>query len=230
MSEHLNLAKLKKGGEVFEIAVDPDKAMDFKKGKANIEEALKFPKIFSDVKKGMPASEISMKKTFKTTDVNEIAKKIILEGEVQLTAEYRKQIQEQKRKQIIFFITRNGIDPRTKLPHPPQRIEDAMNEAKVNVDCFKSVDEQVKEIIPKLQIIIPLKFVMKEIDVTIPAEFSGKAHTPVKQFGKIMRESWDNDGSWHVLIEIPGGLEMDFYDKINSLTHGSAVAMVKAVK
>ena len=32
------------------------------------------------------------------------------------------------------MIHRNAVDPKTGLPHPPQRIESAMEEAKIHVD------------------------------------------------------------------------------------------------
>lgn len=230
MSETLNLAKLKKGNANFEISVNPEKAMDFKKGKASIEEALQFSQIFSDLKKGLHASEEAMQKNFNTTNTIEIAKQIILEGEIQLTSDYRKKVQEQKKKQIITFISVNGINPKTNSPHPPNRIESALDEAKINIDGLKSVEEQVKNIVPKLQVIIPIKFVVKEIEVQVPSDYAGKACNPIKQFGKVIKENWNNDGSWHALIEIPGGLEQEFYDKLNKLTHGSAEVMVKTVK
>lgn len=226
----MNLARLKKNNNNFEVCVNPEKAMDFKKGKCSIDDVLEFPKIFSDVKKGMKASEESMKKVFGTIDVKEIAKKIVLEGEVQLTSDYRKKLQEQKKKQIIDFIHKQSVDPKTNIPHPLTRIEAAFEEAKINIDSFKSVEEQIKQVLPKLQRVLPIKFVVKEIDVVIPGEHVGKAYNKVKSFGKIIKEDWRSDGSWHLLIEIPGGLEQEFYDKLNNLTRGSAEAMVKAIK
>jgi len=36
-------------------------------------------------------------------------------------------------------------------------------------------------------------------------------------------ESWLNDGSLEVIVKVPAGLVIDFYEKLNGVTHGSAL-------
>lgn len=226
MSETLNLAKLKKGSEMFEIVVDPDKAILARQGKIPVADALMYPKIYSDAKKGMLASEQRMKVLFKTEDPIQVAEQIIKHGDIQVTAEYRKKLLEQKRKQIVEIIRRNGVDPKTHLPHPATRIESAMEEAKTRIDEYKPAEQQVQEILKQLRPIIPIKFEIKEIEVIIPAKYSGKTYHVVKNFGKILNEQWQSDGSWRGTVEIPGGMENELYDKLNSITHGEITAKV----
>ncbi|MBN1644423.1 ribosome assembly factor SBDS [Candidatus Woesearchaeota archaeon] len=230
MTEVMNLAKWKKGSDNFEIVINPDKAMNFKKGIGDIRDVLVYPKIFSDAKKGMTAPESRLKTIFGTEDANEVAKKIIKEGEVQVTAEYRNAQVRQKKQRIIDIIHRNGVDPRTNAPHPLTRIEAALDEAKIKIDEYKPAEEQVQAILKKILPIIPIKFVKKEIQITISAEYAGKSYQTVKQTGKVLKESWNNDGSWTGLVEIPGGMEQELYDKLNSITHGTIQAEVKQVK
>ncbi len=216
-----NLAKLKKGGLNFEIAVDADLAVAHKTGKdVDLKDVVRSEHIFSDVKKGLIAPEDKMQELFGTTDFMQVAESIIKNGEIQLTAEYRQKLTEEKRKKIINMITTNGLDPRTKLPHPPQRIENAMEEARVRIDEFKTAEEQVETIVKQLKPILPISFEKKKIQVLIPAEHAGKAVNAIMQFGKPQNESWNNDGSYSCMIEMPAGLEADFYDKMNGLTHG----------
>jgi ribosome maturation protein SDO1 len=225
----MNLAKWKKGADNFEIVVNPDKAMDFKKGIGEIRDVLVYPKIFSDAKKGMSAPENRLKTIFGTDDVNEVAKKIIREGDVQVTSEYRNAQVTQKRQRIVDIIHRNGVDPRTNAPHPLTRVEAALDEAKIKIDEYKTAEEQVQGILKKILPIIPIKFVKKEIQLTIPAQQAGKSYQTIKQLGKILKETWNNDGSWTGLVEIPGGMEEELYDKLNSITHGALQAEVKKV-
>ncbi len=224
--EQFNLARLKKGSDVFEIVIDPGKAFAAKQGKADIRDALKMPRIFSDAKKGMAASETRMQAIFGTTDPWEVAKKIIADGEIQTTTEYRQKLMEQKRRQIVEYIRRNGVDPRTHTPHPQQRIEAAMQEAKVRIDEYKPAEQQIEGIIKALRPIIPIKFETKEIEIIIPAQYAPKSYSTLKLFGKILRENWENDGSWKGVLEVPGGMENDLYDKLNSVTHGEMIAKV----
>jgi len=220
---HLNLATLKKGGERFEIDVDPDLALDFKMGKnADIHEVLKAEKIFSDAKKGMIASEHKLEELFGTSDPLEVAKIIIKEGEIQLTAEYREKKQEERRNKVINMIARNAIDPTTKLPHPPNRIEAAIKEAKVKIDEYRSPEEQIEDIVRKLQPIIPIKLEIEKIEVRIPSRYAPKVHSFVKSYCKITKEIWEDDRSWYGIVELPGGLVEEFFNKLNSLTKGDA--------
>lgn len=218
-----NIARLRKGGQHFEVAVDPDIAVAFKSGKPiDIKDVIKSEKIFSDVKKGTLAPEHILKQLFGTDDADEVAKVILREGEIQLSEEYRTKLREDKKKKIVSFISKNAVDPRSKLPHPPQRIENAMEQAKVKIDYFKSAEEQIDGIVAQLRPIIPISFERTKVEVKIPPEHSGKAYGLVSQFGKPEKEEWLNDGSFYCIVEIPAALEPDLYEKANAMTKGAA--------
>ncbi len=225
---HINVARIKKDGENFEIDIDPDLAVKFKQGdeSINIREILKAPKVFNDAKKGMLASENRMKTVFETSDPYEVAKIIIKQGEIQLTAEYRAKLVEDKKRKIINIIHRNGIDPRTKLPHPIERIENAFKEAKVHVQEYRKAEDQIKEILEKLRPILAIKFEIREIEVRIPTEYAAKSYSIVKSFAKILKENWNNDGSLTSIIEIPAGLTEEFFEKLNNMTHGKVESKI----
>ena len=123
--------------------------------------------------------------------------------------------------QDLQKIIKNAMDPKTKAPHPRQRIELAIEEAKINIDPFKPVREQVKIIIDQLKTIIPLSFDKIRISIKIPPEYVGKAYGIVRNFGVLEREDWQSDGSWIGIIKIPAGMQNDFYDKINDMTKGN---------
>jgi len=226
MSTTANLARLKKGADTFEVVVDPDKAMHARKSQGSVQDALLFPEVYSDAKKGMKAPDDKLKSAFGTTDPVACAKEIINRGDIQVTAEYRQKQVEQKRKRIIDIIQKQGVDPRTNTPHPSDRVERALVEAKVRIDEFKPVEEQVQTILKAIRPIIPIKLVTKHIKIRIPPEHAAKAMHVAKNFGKLVQESWQNDGSWTATLEVPGGMESEFYDKLNGITHGTLQAEV----
>jgi len=227
----VNVARLKKGSETFEVVIDSDNAVRYKKDEIkDIRDAIKDDKIFSDARKGLLSSEKVMKGSFKTSDPLEVAKVIIKEGKIQLSAEYRERMREEKKKRIISIISRNGVDPRTHTPHPAARIENAFEEAKVRIDDYKSADDQVQDILRQLRPILPIRFEMKEMAVKISAEYAGKCYSAVKGFGKILRENWLSDGSWDVVVEIPGGLEEEIHSRLNSITHGNVETKVLKIR
>jgi len=225
------IARLKTHGQNFEILVDCGNALALKEGKdIDMHDILAAMRIFSDAKKGLEASENAMKQIFETSDVYEVAKEIIKKGEIQLTQEYRERLREEKRKQIISIIHTNGVDPKTHLPHPPQRIENVFIEAKFHVNEFKSVQEQVQEALKKIRPILPIRFEIKELAIKIPPEFAPKCYSTVKSFGTILREEWQSNGNWIVVVETPGGMENDFYDRLNRICHGSLESKVLKIK
>jgi ribosome maturation protein SDO1 len=214
------IARLKKQGHTFEVLVDCEKALAFRSGKSSLDDALVTTEIFKDVKKGEHAPENIMKNIFNTDDKKKIAEIIIKQGEIQLTTEYKHKLREEKRKQIISLISRNAIDPKTNLPHPPQRIENALEEAKVKIDEFKSAEEQVPEIIKKISAIIPISYEIKQFRLGIPPEVAGRSYPLLKHYATIKKEDWLSDGTLLVDIEAPAGLMSKLFDELNKLAHG----------
>ncbi|MBW2976128.1 ribosome assembly factor SBDS [Candidatus Woesearchaeota archaeon] len=225
------IARLKSHGQDFEVLVDCNNAIALREGKQiDLKDVLAAIKVFTDAKKGLVAPDNAMQQVFQTTDAEEVAKQIITKGEIQLTAEYRNSLKERKRRQIINIIHKNGVDPKTHLPHPLQRIENALEEAKFHVDEFASVEEQLQNALNKLKPVIPIKFEVKEIAVKIGPEYAAKAYSTVKKYGTILREEWQNTGYWVGVVEMPGGLEEEFYEKVNEICHGNVEANVLKTK
>lgn len=214
-------ARLKAGGKEFQILVDLDKALQLKKGEnVNIDEVLSFNEVFYDYKKGLKASSSDLEKAFGTSDINEIAKKIITKGEVVLPSDYKKQEQEGKVKQVINFLSKNAIDPTTGNPHTEKRIEEAIKQSGVKIKNVP-VEQQINEIVSELAKIIPIKIETKKLKLTVPAIHTGKVYGLVNEFKE--SEQWLPNGDLSCVINLPSGLQMEFYDKLNAVTHGSAV-------
>ncbi len=214
-------ARIKQSGKHFEIIVDLDKAMAFKRGEpVSVEDFLEIDRIFTDSKKGMAAPHSDLKEAFGTEDVLDIAEKIVRNGEILVTQEYRDAEKEKKFKQIVDFLATNSIDPQTGNPHSPERIKNALEQAHVNIKNVP-IENQIKEIVQEISKIIPIKIETKKVKVTIPAVHTGKAYGVISQYKE--EENWLSDGSLEVIVKVPAGMIIDFYDKLNAITHGSAL-------
>ena len=223
MTKKVAVAKLEKGGEHFEILIDPDAALELKMGKPlGIDKVLVHEEIYKDAKKGLRASEQALKKVFGTSDVRKIAEIIIKEGEIPLTAEQRRKLIEDKKRQIIEWISRNCIDVRTKTPVPPQRVENALEQARVSIDPFKSAEEQVQEILKEIQRIIPIKIATARIALSISSAYAQKVKGLVAKMARIVNERYRSDGSWEAVLELPAGLQDVLIARVNDVTHGDA--------
>ncbi len=217
-----SVAKLKKEGKTYEILIDAEKAAALKAGKSvSINDVVVLDEIFYDAKKGTKASETELEKVFGTDDKLEVCKIILMEGNVPVTADMLKKDFDQKRKQIVELIHRNAVDPNTGKPHPITRIDNAMNEAKVRLDANKPAEQQVQDVIHQLRPILPIKFEVRELNIIIPSQFAGKCYTTLKQYGKLLGETWQGDGSLNVTLEIPAGLQEDLEVALNNITKGN---------
>ncbi len=227
MSEKFTIARYTKENEHFEVLVKPQKALDYRNGKiSGITDVLVAETIFSDANKGTRVPEDTLKKAFGTIDALKIADFILKKGQLQLTTEQRRKMVEDKRKQVIDYISRQAVDPKTNLPHPPTRIENAMEQIRYPIDPYKSLEEQAKDIIKLLRPILPLKVEQLQVAVTIPTQHAIRAYGALKGFGTIKREEWRNDGSWSGVLEMPAGSYASFLNKLGEVTKGSGEAKV----
>ncbi|VVB73352.1 Ribosome maturation protein SDO1 [uncultured archaeon] len=209
-------------GEKFEIYVDPNLALDFKLGKKkDFNNVMVVEEVFKDAKKADRVSGDKLKKAFGTEDILEVGKKIVLNGEVPITTEQKRHMIDEKRKKIIALLARETIDPRTNAPHPPQRIEKALEEVKIHVDPFKPAEQQIQEAITALRPVLPMKIETARLAVKVPADVAQKLYGSFKEYN-VQQEEWQGDGSLIVVVEIPAGLQTEFFEKANRLTAGRA--------
>jgi len=219
--ENKVIARFEEGGESFEVVVEPDVVQAIRDGEeADLEKGMAIDTIFRDAKKGTRSSEDKMEEIFGTTDPLVVAKAVIEKGEIQVTTEQRRKMLEDKKKAVVNKIAKNAINPQTNAPHPPQRIENAMAEAKVHVDPFKSVDEQIQNVLEALQPLMPIRFEKVKIAIKLSAEDCAKCYGDIKAYGRIMQEEWQSSGFWIGIVEMPAGMQNEFYDKLNQRTKG----------
>ena len=217
------IVRLTLDGDKFELLVKPDPALEYKLGRrTDISSVLVSDEIYSDANKGSRASSEKLTKHFKTTDATEVAKQIIARGELNLTTDQRRKMVEEKRKQIVSYINRSFVDPKTHLPHPTMRIEAAMDEARVSVDPFKKAEEQATLVVDALRKILPLKSETARLTVTVPPQFAAQSYSVLKATGDLHGEEWLADGSLRAVLEMNAGSKGAFLDRLGSVTKGSA--------
>jgi len=227
MSTKYTLARLTIEGEHFEILVKPDPALQYKRGEQTpIFEILVIDTIFTDSNKGHRASEQKLIKAFGTINTIEIAQQILRRGELQLTTDQRRRLVDEKRVQIIDYISRHSLDPRTGIPHPPTRIKQAMEQVRVIVDPFTAVEEQAKEVINKLRVILPISVEQIRVAIKIPPEHVPVSMGVVKNLGEVKQEEWQPDGSWVAIVELTAGAHIPFLEKLAKVTRGNLLSKI----
>ena len=221
--DKVTIVRYSYASEKFEILVKPDPAFDYKLGKiSEISKILVSDEIYTDSGKGTRASNELLVKVFKTEDTTKIAEIMMQKGELNLNTEQRKKMTNDKRKQIITFIAKTYVDPKTHLPHPPLRIEQAMIDGRVSVDPFKNPDEQIKDIVEKLRPIIPLKTENLTLEISVPAQYVAQSYTVLKSTGSLKKEDWQPNGSLKAILEIPAAARPNVIDRLGAITKGTA--------
>jgi ribosome maturation protein SDO1 len=227
MPDKITVVKYTFEGEKFEILVKPDPALDYKLGKIkDMGSVLISDEIYQDSGKGTRASSEKLQKAFKTEDSLVIAERILQKGDLNLTTEQRRKMTAEKRKQIITFIAKTFVDPRSHLPHPPLRIEQAITDARLTIDPFKNAEEQVKDILESLRSIIPLKSENLLLEISVPAQYVAKSYSVLKSTGILKKEDWQKDGSLKAILEIPAAARPNVIDRLGAVTKGTAFVEV----
>jgi ribosome maturation protein SDO1 len=206
----------------FEIIVDLEKSLKLRKReKINIQEALLVDSIFYNSKEGSKASSSDLKEAFGTEDFYAVAEHIITKGDIQLPKDYRDEKAEERKKKVIEFFVKNAVDARTNRPFTADMISRTLDQIGINITPGP-IEQQVKDIAEKLKSVLPLKLETKKIEITVPASYTGKSYGIFNEYKE--KEDWLPDGSLKVIINIPVGLQMEFYDKLNAITHGSSIS------
>lgn len=221
-----SVVRAKFKGNRFEIIVNPELALKYKMGLLNdttgITDILEMDEIFQNASKGDKAPDEILLHCFDTTDIVKIAEKVLVKGELNLTADQRQEFFEKKRRQIVTLLAKTCIDPKTRTPHPPLRIENAMKEAKVMIDPSTSAESQLSNIIKELRRILPISMETVKLAVKIPPEFTGKAYGEIKRDAQIDKDEWQSDGHWIAVVTVAAGVQGKFMERVQGMTKGRA--------
>ena len=216
------IARLRVGNKIFETMVDLESATKMKKkGDVSIAEVIRDNDIYTEQKKGLRAGKDDLMNSFGTSVFEEVVEKIVRKGEIEETQGFRDEAVEQKKKQIIDYLVRNAVDGRTGRPFTPDIIESSIKQGGVKINGKQPVDKQISVVTESLKTIIPIKIDTKKILIKIPAQFTGQVYGVIQEYKE--KETWLSNGDLEVVLNIPVGLQSDFYDKLNSITHGSAI-------
>ena len=221
--EEAVIARYETGGNRFEILIDPISAQAYREDDdIDWEDAIAADGVWSDSAKGDRAPDNLVHDTFETRDLIEIYKKILTEGTIQLTSQQRNEMVDQKKKQIIAHIVANAMNPQTGGPHPPQRIENAIDETRFSIDPIDAVEKQVEKLIKSIKPLIPISFEKVKVAVKIQAIHVGKCYGQISTLANIQSEEYQKDGSWIGMLEMSAASFVKLEDILGSLTKGTA--------
>ena len=210
-----------KGDKQFEILVDPDLAKEAKmEGKDHdIQRLLFVQDVFVDAGEGERASVDELEDEFGTDQMMEAAKQIFEKGQMQLTTDQKAEIREDKWKHLVSMIARRAQDPKTGNPHPPQRVENALDEAGFHVNWDSDIEDEFDDAIDILRPIIPISLDEKTVAIRIPVDNAGQAYDKIQQVADVDEENWGNE-FFTARLTLPAGVLSELMDDLQDITSG----------
>jgi len=210
-----------KGDKQFEILVDPDLAKEAKmEGKDHdIQRMLFVQEVFVDAGEGERASVDELDDEFGTEQMMEAAEEIFEKGKMQLTTDQKAEIRDDKWKQLVNMIARRAQDPKTGNPHPPQRVENALDEAGFHVNWDSNIEDEFDDAIDVLRPIIPISLDEKTVAIRIPVDNAGQAYDRIQQVADVEEEEWGNE-YFTARLTLPAGVLSELIDELQDITSG----------
>jgi ribosome maturation protein SDO1 len=210
------VVRYKSGKHTFEVMTKPGSVSKYRLGQLDISNVLEADIVFKDINKGDKAASADLVEVFKTDNPAECCRKIVDDGHLQLTDAERKEILEKKRREIVNYLHKYFVDPKTKAPHPVIRIENALVDLKYRVDPDIAVEKQVQEIMKNM----PGVLAMRKMDmtgwITIPHAHLGVAQGQLKKFVNVKHERYDDNGCEFEVTLVPGD-----YDALMSMLNNT---------
>lgn len=210
------------GDAEFEILVDPDEAFKYKRGEIDSFDSVLFVReVFTDAAAADRASADDLEDEFGTRNIDEAAQQVFEQGTMELTTKQKNQLREEKWRQVVNLIATRAMNPQNNAPHPPQRIENAMEEAGVQVDPMQDVEMQVQDVVDAIRPKIPISMEEKEIAVRIPNEYAGKCYGKMKTMAsEMLEEEWGND-AFMARLKLPAGVQTKLMEELEKITGGN---------
>jgi len=193
----------------FEIVCQNGAPLKYRNGKTSVNNALMADQIFTNVTKGDIANPDVLKDVFGTDNINECCKIILENGEIQYTAQERKAFITEKTREIVYYLTKNYVDPKTKLPHPSVRIEQAMKKAKFVVDPNIDARNQAEQLLKKItgKQLMFAKAVLLTANLTIKHAHVNQCQNIISKNSTIINQEWTAEGCIFTLELTQGDMD-----------------------
>lgn len=222
------LVRYNSHGKRFEMVVNPEKAWLFNQGEdIPIDDVVEGDYIiFENFSRGLKANDEEVEEIFDTSVDREIAELMLQRGELQLSQEQRKEFLREKRDEILDYLVTHAVNPRTKSPHPRQRIDIAMDNAGVRIDRKEETKDQAERIIKQLSATLPMKLESATIEFVVPPKDTGPLYGFIQGEGEVVNENWGTDGTLTIMLRVPAGKVASLLEEISDKSKGRVRATV----
>jgi len=152
LSKAGQIVKLKQGNNSYEIVTQRGKVTEYRQGiETDVNNVLTSDTVFFDARKGNVASEDMVKNAFNLDSIKACLVHLLKNGTLEKSTEERKAEMDQKTKEICYYINQNYVEPKTKLPHPIERLRQCMSDVNYRVDVTVDTKRQAEAAVKKMR-------------------------------------------------------------------------------
>lgn len=202
------VVRLKKGGKRFEIACYKNKVSEWRNNvETDLDEVLQIHSVFTNVSKGQVAKLADWTAAFKTTDLDQVIRDILKNGQVQVNEKEREVQLDSLHRDIITIIAEKCVNPNTKRPYTVSMIEKAVQELPHSWTLTKSAKQQALETIRLLteKNIIPIARAQMRLRIVLGGKEAKKTKEKLAPcFAAIEEEQFDGDELELICLIDPG--------------------------
>jgi len=214
------VVRFKSGKLTLEVLTKPGAVTKYRKGQLGLDNVLVSEEIFKQpYNKGEKPKENELKDALGTEVLADCIKLILEKGELQLTAAERREKVDLKKSEIVNYIHKYYIDPRSKTPHPVVRIEAALEEIKAKIDADTPAERQIADILKKLPDVLPIKKCEIRGILTVPNKHVGSVMGVLSKLVSVEKESYNADGCVMTVSLVPGDYDILLSD-LQKVTKG----------
>lgn len=158
MLTNVAVVKLKKQNKVFELACYPNKIAEWRaKQETDIGQVLQIEQIFSDVERGITASNKDLKKFGNNMSRDDVIIEILNKGEFQMSETERDDKLEKVKLDIANIISKECVNSEDGNAFPVSIIMRAMKELNCKFDIKKNTKPQALAIINEIKSVLPIQ-------------------------------------------------------------------------
>mmetsp|Transcript_1074 Transcript_1074/g.2946 ORF Transcript_1074/g.2946 Transcript_1074/m.2946 type:complete len:368 (+) Transcript_1074:64-1167(+) len=162
------IVRLKSHGKRFEIAAYKNKVLNWREGiEKDIDEVLQVISVFTNVSKGEVANEKDLKKVFGTTDQEEICRKILKSGELQVSDRERELQLEGLFRDIVQIVVDRCVHPQSGRQLTATAVENALKNLGFSVKSDHAAKKQALKAIECLCSEMPESFTRAKMRLRI---------------------------------------------------------------
>lgn len=206
------IIRYKKGNDEVEALVEYKSLVSYLENKDSqlddnfsIYDVFADTKIYSDSNKGLVADNETLKHLFANLGEEDMLYEIANKGDPQIPTSYLNELREKKKNQIINYITNETINPQTKRNYSSAAIEEEFEKLKISINPYQNHIHQAEIVFKKLKEKLPIKFDLTTLIIQVPSQYAGKFNNPMRSYGTIQKQFYDEHGSMHMHVQVPTG-------------------------